>query len=118
MSMPFTFKEVDYIKSVRTLSHIEAVYGPYRKMEILNAVKEIKSHKNKPKNGGLPGGLECTILIMTLANLYKCRHTTAFYIIQEAHWLMKKPMVVASNASFRNLKSRYKRHVDYKHLMP
>lgn len=108
MKMPFTIKQVDYVRPVRTLSHIEAIYGIYRRTEILNAVKDIKPHKNKGKTG-MPGGLECVLLIQKIAENYRCQEATAFNIVQEASWLMGKPMVISSKASYRNSKSKYGR---------
>ena len=108
MNVPFTIKEVDFIRPIRTLSHIEAIYGIYRRTEILNAINDIKPHKNKGKTG-MTGGLECVLLIQKIAEIYRCQEATAFNIVQEASLLMGKPMVVSSKASYRNMKSKYGR---------
>ncbi len=93
--------EVDFNLPVRTITHVEYLYGADKKEEICQAVRSIP----EGKFGG--GGRAFIALVQEVARIYKCNDRTAYNIVEEAHLIVGKRKAIASPASYRNTKAKF-----------
>lgn len=94
--------EVIFNLPVRTITHVEFLYGSDKKEEICEAVRNLPVGK---RSGAGRAFIE---LVDDLARIYKCNYRTAYNIVEEAHLIVGKRKAIASPASYRNTKAKFK----------